>query len=133
MGAPTDPLGDMLTKVRNASRAKHPTVDVKPSMFAQRVLDVLRQEGFIRAYKPLGETPARRMLRVYLKYSNKIPAIRELVRVSKPGQHHYRTATRLPRIMRGLGVAVISTSRGVMTDRDAYRQRIGGEVVCYVW
>ena len=132
MGA-TDPLADVLTKVRNASRASHATVDVKPSRFAERVLDVLRQEGFIRTYKPIGDTPASRMLRIYLKYSNKRPAIKELTRVSKPGQHHYRKAARLPRVMRGLGVAVVSTSRGVMTDRDAYRQRIGGEIVCYVW
>lgn len=133
MAAISDSLADGLTKIRNASRAKHPTVDVRASRMAQAVLDVLKQEGFIRTYKPIGETPADRGFRVYLKYAKKRPVINELIRVSKPGKREYRKAANLPRILGGLGTAVVTTSKGIMTERDAYRQRIGGEVVCYVW
>ena len=129
----TDPIADALTKVRNASRVNHPTVEVRPSKFMERICEVLKQEGFIRSYKVTGETPTTRVLRVYLKYSKKTPAITEVIRVSKPGCRVYRPASELPRVLRGLGVAIVSTSRGVMTERDAYRQRIGGEVLCYVW
>ena len=131
--AATDPLADLLTKVRNASRAKHPTVEVRPSRLGARVLDVLKREGFIRAYKAIGESPAERRLRVYLKYAQKTPAISQVVRVSKSGGRCYRKASELPRVLRGLGTAVVSTSRGVMTEREAYQQRIGGEIICYVW
>jgi len=129
----SDPIADGLTKIRNASRAKHPTVDVSASRFIERLLEVLKQEGFIRTYRAVGETPAQRAVRVYLKYARKTPAITQIVRISKPGVRRYRKAAELPRVLNGLGVAVISTSRGLMTDRDAYRQRIGGEVLCYVW
>ena len=129
----TDPIADGLTKIRNASRSRHPTVEVRPSRFLTQILEVLKQEGFIRTYKVMGETPVQRMVRVYLKYAKKIPAITELIRVSKPGVRMYRKARELPRVLGGLGVAVVSTSKGLMTERDAYRQRIGGEVICYVW
>ena len=129
----SDPIADGLTKIRNASRAKHPTVEVQASRFLERLLDVLKQEGFIRTYRPMGETPAQRAFRVYLKYARNTPAITQIVRISKPGVRRYRKAVELPRVLNGLGVAIISTSRGVMTERDAYRQRIGGEVLCYVW
>ena len=131
--ASSDPLGDVLTKIRNASRAKHPTVDVRTSKIAERVLTVLKQEGFIRTFKPTGDTVTQKRFRVYLKYANKRSAITALVRTSRPGARLYRNASRLPRVLRGMGVAVVSTSRGVMADRDAYRQRIGGEVLCHVW
>jgi len=138
-----DPLADALTKIRNASRVLHPTVDVRSSRFMERILAVFQQEGFIKTYKAVGESPANRRLRVYLKYavsspaggavSKKTPAVTGLVRVSRAGIRMYRKARELPRVLNGLGVAVVSTSRGVMTERDAYRQRIGGEVLCYVW
>lgn len=128
-----DPIADALTKIRNASRAKHPTVEVRASKVVARVLDVLKEEGLIRAYKATGETPSTRQLRVYLKYVKQMPAISELVRVSKPGVRVYRKAQALPRVLGGLGVAVVSTSKGLMTERTAYQQRIGGEVICYVW
>lgn len=142
--AATDPIADGLTKIRNASRSKHPTVDVRASGFLERILGVLKQEGFIRTYKAVGETPAQRWLRVYLKYAlpaapsagragRNTPAITQLIRVSRSGVRMYRKADKLPRVLNGLGVAVISTSKGIMTDREAYRQRLGGEVVCYVW
>jgi small subunit ribosomal protein S8 len=128
-----DPIADGLTKIRIASRAKHPTVDVRASRIVEQILGVLRQEGFIRTYKPIGERPADRMLRVYLKYAKHRQAITQIVRVSKSGQRVYRRAKKLPRVLGGLGLAVVSTSHGVMTERDAYHQGIGGEIVCYVW
>lgn len=129
----SDPIADGLTKIRNASRAKHPTVDIRASRLMVRIMDVLKQEGFIRTYKTLGETPAQRAIRVYLKYARKTPAITQLIRISNPGVRKYRKAKELPRVLGGLGVAVVSTSRGIMTERDAYHQHIGGEVMCYVW
>ena len=129
----TDPIADGLTKIRNASRAHHPTVDVRPTRLLVQMLEVLKQEGFIRSYKTVGESPAQRVLRVYLKYAKNTPAIREVIRVSKPGVRMYRKAVELPRVLGGLGAAIVTTSKGVMTERDAYRARIGGEVLCYVW
>lgn len=131
--AVTDTIGDGLTKIRNASRAKHPAVDVRASRVLFSLLEVLKREGFIRTYKPVGETPAQRAIRVYLKYVHKKPAITQIVRMSKPGVRMYRRARELPRVLGGLGVAVVSTSRGVLPEREAYQQRLGGEVICYVW
>lgn len=131
--ATSDPISDGLTKIRNASHAKHPSVDVKPSRQMERVLQVLKDEGFIRTYRGVGETPSTRMFRVYLKYVKKTPAINELIRMSKPGVRKYCKTSELPRVLGGLGVAVVSTSKGVMTEREAYRQRLGGELMCYVW
>ena len=129
----SDPIGDGLTKLRNASRAKHPVVEIRFSRFFAQILDVLKREGFIRAYKMVGEKPAQRMLRVYLKYVKKTPAITQLVRISKPGGRVHRKARELPRVLGGLGIAVVSTSKGITTERNAYQQHIGGEVICYVW
>ena len=129
----SDPISDGLTKIRNASMAKHPAVDLAPSGVLVRILEVLKQEGFIRAYKAMGDTPAQRRIRVYLKYVRKTPAITRLIRVSRPGARTYRKASELPRVLRGLGVAVVSTSSGILTEKDAYHRRIGGEVMCYVW
>jgi len=128
-----DPIADGLTKLYNASKAGHPTVELRASRFLANILDVLKREGFIRTYKPIGESPAQRMLRVYLKYAKKTPAIKQLIRVSKPGVRRYRKAHELPRVLGGLGVAIVSTSKGLMTEREAYQTRIGGEVICYVW
>ena len=129
----SDTIGDGLTKIRNASRAKHPAVDVRASGVLLHVLEVLKREGFIRTYKPVGETPAQRAIRVYLKYVNKKPAITQIVRMSKPGVRMYRQARELPRVLGGLGTAVVSTSRGMLAEREAYQQRVGGEIICYVW
>ena len=131
--AATDTIADGLTRLRNASRAKHPTVDLRASRMVEQILAVLKQEGFIRTYKPVGEEPSQRTLRVYLKYQQKRPAITQLVRVSKSGTRVYRKASELPRVLRGLGLAIVTTSKGLMPERDAYRQRIGGEIICYVW
>ena len=99
----------------------------------QRLLVVLKEEGFIRTFKPIGQPP-HQQLRVYLKYGpEKTPAIVQVVRVSRPGYRRYAGAGELPRVLQGLGRAVISTSKGLMTDRQARRQHLGGEVLCYVW
>ena len=131
--AASDPIGDGLTKISNASRAGHPTVEVSASRFLSTILDVLKREGFIRAWKSVGDTPAQRVFRIYLRYAKKRPVITHLVRVSRPGMRRYYHARDLPRVLGGLGVAIVSTSNGLMTERDAYHKRVGGEVICYVW
>ena len=129
----TDPIADTLTKIRNASRQRHPTVEVRASRFTEQMVTLLKQEGFVRAYKVMGQSPQRR-LRIYLKYGpNQVPAITQLVRISKPGQRRYTGADKLPRVLSGLGRAILTTSKGLMTDQEARRQRMGGEVMCYVW
>ena len=128
-----DPVSDLLTKIRNASRAKHPVVDVPASNLTRQILAVLKQDGFIRNYKVVGQAP-KLFVRVYLKYtSDRMPAIMQLIRISKPGQRSYCGASELPRVLNGLGRAILTTSKGVITDQEARRQRIGGEVLCYVW
>ena len=129
----SDPISDGLTKIRNASLAKHPAVDIRFSRLFMQILEVLTHEGFIRTYKPIGDSAAHRMIRVYLKYAKKTPAITQLIRISKPGARIYRKSAALPRVLGGLGIAVVTTSKGILTERDAYQQHIGGEVLCYVW
>lgn len=131
--ASSDPIADVLTKVRNASRAKHSSVEIRPSKLAQRMLQVMQEEGYIRAYKSVGTDPITRTVRVYLKYAGGHPAIKYVKRVSKPGQRVYRKADTMPRVLNGLGTVIVSTSTGVMTGREAYQKRIGGEILCYVW
>ena len=129
----TDPIGDCFAKIRNASLAKHAVVDVRASKLAERVLVLLKEEGFIRNYKRAGEAP-KQSFRVYLKYAtDKTPAITQLARISKPGRRYYRRTDQMPRVLSGLGRAILTTSKGVMTDQEARRQKIGGEVLCYVW
>lgn len=129
----TDPIADLLTKMRNASQARHRSVEVPASRLAERLLAILQREGFIRAFKPVGQAP-RGQLRVYLKYApDKSPAIVQLVRVSKPGLRSYCGVGRLPRVLGGLGRVILTTSKGLMTDQEAKQQRLGGEILCYVW
>ena len=129
----SDPVADLLTKIRNASRARHPVVEVSASKLATKILFVLKQEGFIRTYQSVGEAP-KQQLRVYLKYGpGRTPVIAQLIRSSKPGRRHYRGVEELPRVLNGLGRAILTTSSGVMTDVEARRRRVGGEVLCYVW
>lgn len=134
----TDPIADMLTQVRNASAARHERVDVVGSRLALALADVLKREGFIRSYKVLEATPAPgkgrpKTLRIYLKYtSQREPVMTQLMRVSKAGRRRYVRATRIPRVQSGMGVAILSTSQGLMTDSAARKAGVGGELICYV-
>jgi small subunit ribosomal protein S8 len=129
----SDPVADLLTRIRNGSRAEHEKVDVPSSKVKVRIAEILKEEGFIKNYRVLDD-PKQGMLRVYLKYG---PAnekvISGLVRVSKPGRRVYVTHDKVPSILAGMGVAIVSTSRGICTDRDARKQKVGGEVLAYVW
>ena len=129
----TDPIADMLTRIRNAVRARKETVDVPLSRLKRELARILKDEGYIRDYRVMQEGP-RGTLRLFLKYGpEKEAVITELQRVSRPGRRVYARHDRLPRVQGGFGIAVVSTSRGIMTDRQARRERLGGEVICYVW
>lgn len=129
----TDPIADMLTVIRNASSAKKETAEVRNSKLSEAVITVFRKEGFISNYKLLKDTK-QGVLRIYLKYlKNGTPAILGIRRISKPGLRIYKKADELPKVYGGLGVAVISTSKGILTDNEAREKKIGGEVLCYIW
>jgi small subunit ribosomal protein S8 len=129
----SDPIADMLTRIRNASRAEHEKVDIPSSKLKLRLAELLRDEGFIKNFRVL-EDNKQGTLRVYLKYgAGNEKMISGLVRVSTPGRRVYVGHDRIPSILGGMGVALVSTPRGVMSDRDARKQKIGGEVLAYVW
>jgi small subunit ribosomal protein S8 len=131
----TDPIADMLTRIRNANVAMHDNVRMPSSKLKESLAAILEREGYISGFgTSVDETRPGGVLEIQLKYTNdRIRAIAGLKRVSKPGLRIYARADKLPRVLGGLGVAVLSTSKGLMTDRDARRQKIGGEVLCYVW
>ncbi|MFN2432864.1 MAG: 30S ribosomal protein S8 [Gemmatimonadota bacterium] len=129
----TDPIADMLTRVRNASRAKHKKVDVPLSRTKVEIARLLLENKFIANYKTVGEGVEAK-LRIYLKYFQEDePTIRGLRRVSTPGRRVYRGAGDLPRVQNGMGMAIVSTSRGMLTDAQSRSQGVGGEIVAYVW
>ena len=129
----TDPISDMLTRIRNATMVRHDRTDLPASKMKLEIAKILKQEGFIRTFKLLEEGP-QGVIRIYLKYSEDGESvIHGLRRVSKPGRRVYRGVTELPQVRSGLGVAVVSTSRGVVTDAQARRLQVGGEVLCEVW
>jgi small subunit ribosomal protein S8 len=129
----SDPVADLLTRIRNASRAEHEKVDIPASKLKTRITDLLKEEGFIKNYR-LIEDAKQGTLRVYLKYgAGNEKMISGLVRVSRPGRRVYVTKDKIPSILGGMGVAILSTSRGVMTDRESRKQQLGGEVLAYVW
>ncbi len=133
MGAPTDPISDFLTQIRNASRAGKANITLPGSKLTLKIAVILKQEGFIENYK-LVEEGVKKLIRIHLKYvKGKQSAIQSLVRVSKPGLRHYVNSEEIPRVLGGLGVAILSTSKGVMTDREARAQKMGGELLCKVW
>jgi len=133
MGASTDPIADMLTSVRNALRARHPKVDIPASRVKGEIARVLKEEGFLAAYKVMEENK-RKVLRLYLKYGpNKQSVISGLRRISKPGRRVYRGRTEIKPVVGGLGVNIITTPRGIMSGRQARRQSVGGEILCEVW
>jgi small subunit ribosomal protein S8 len=131
----TDPIADMLTRIRNANVAMHDTVRMPSSKLKEALAGILEKEGYIEGYSVKDDTgrPGR-ALEIRMKYSkDRVRTISGLRRVSKPGLRVYTGADRLPRVLGGLGVAVLSTSQGLMTDREARQRRMGGEVLCYVW
>ena len=129
----TDPIADMLTRIRNALQARHERVDIPASKVKREIAEILKSEGFIREYRVL-EDRKQGVLRIYLKYGPEgQPVIAGLRRVSRPGLRIYAPRRKLPRVLRGLGIAIISTPKGMMTDRRARLAGVGGEVICYVW
>lgn len=133
-GVANDPIADMLTRIRNGINARHMKVPMPSSRMKVRIADVLKSEGFIEDYEVEKDPGAANMLTVQLRYDqNRDPVITGLKRISRPGLRQYVKSDRIPTIRNGLGVAIVSTSRGVMTDREARRQRVGGELVCTVW
>ncbi|MBO6516945.1 MAG: 30S ribosomal protein S8 [Bacteroidia bacterium] len=130
----TDPIADYLTRIRNAIKANHRIVDIPASNLKKDITKVLFDKGYILNYKFEDDNGPQGVIKVALKYHplTKIPAIRELRRVSKPGLRQYRDSKNLPRVINGLGIAIMSTSKGVMTDKEARKENVGGEVLCYV-
>ena len=129
----SDPIADLLTRIRNASRAEHEKVDIPSSKLKVRITEILKSEGFIKNFRVI-EDDKQGILRVYLKYgAGNEKMISGLVRVSRPGRRVYVTKDKIPSILGGMGVAILSTSRGVMTDRESRKQQLGGEVLAYVW
>lgn len=129
----TDPVADLMTRIRNALLAKHDRLDIPASKLKAEVCRLLKQEGFIENYRVVEAEP-QSAIRVYLRYSPEgLPAIEHMAKVSKPGRRVYRGADEVPVVRNGLGVGIISTSQGVLTDREARQRRVGGEVLCEIW
>ena len=129
----TDPIADMLTRIRNAGRSLKDVVDVPASKLKLEIARVLKEEGYIKDYKYIKQS-SKGMIRIYLKYDkNKELAIRGLKRISHPGRRIYAKKEELPKVLGGLGIAIMSTSKGVMTSHRSHQEGVGGEVLCYVW
>ena len=128
----TDPIADMLTRIRNASTAKHATVDVPASKMKKAIADILVEEGYIKNYQLINDG-AQGVIKITLKYNGNEKVISGLRRVSKPGLRVYAGADELPKVLKGLGIAIISTSKGIMTDKKAREAHVGGEVLAFVW
>jgi small subunit ribosomal protein S8 len=129
----SDPIADMLTRVRNAIQARHPKVDVPASKLKAEIARILKEEGFITNYK-VAEEGAKKTIKIYLKYTNgNTPVISAIERVSRPGCRVYVGQTKIPRVLGGMGINILTTPRGVMTGRDAHKEHLGGEVLCRVW
>ena len=129
----TDPIADMITRIRNAQLRTLNTVNIPNSKFRSRILDVLKEEGYISNYKTSSDKNNNKFLLVDLKYNNGVPVIREISRVSKPGRRIYTKADSIPKIQNGLGIAIVSTSKGIMSDNNARLKKIGGEIICRVF
>jgi len=134
MSATTDPIADMLTRIRNGVRAHAKSVDVPFSKVKAGILAVMKREGYIADFQSAGEEGAKKLIRVYLKYSDiGEPVIAEIQRASTPGRRVYKGAEAIEPVLRGIGMAVVSTSRGILSDRECRKERLGGEVLCTVW
>ena len=128
-----DPIGDMITRIRNAQLRALNNVTIPNSKFRARILDVLKREGYISNYKLLSDSKNKSSLLVDLKYHNGLPVIKEIKRVSKPGRRIYAKADSISKIQNGLGLAIVSTSKGIMSDNDARMKNVGGEIICRVF
>jgi small subunit ribosomal protein S8 len=128
----TDPIADMLTRIRNGIMARHTRVVIPASNIKVAIAKILKDEGYIRDYEVLKDSP-QGSIRITLRYVDRRPVLNQLKRVSKPGLRVYTGRDGIPRVRGGLGTAILSTSQGVMSGREAYRQGLGGEVLCYVW
>jgi small subunit ribosomal protein S8 len=130
----TDPIGDLLTSIRNASQAGKKQVDVRASNLGKAVVECLKQEGFVDNWRFMEETSVQGTLRVYLKYTKKRePILRHVKRISKPVLRVYVPKTKMPKVLSGIGIAIVSSPEGVMTDAQARAAGVGGEVICHVW
>ena len=129
----TDPIADMLTRIRNACGSKHRRVDIPVSKMKTEIARILKENNYIQDYQTLETDEGQRVLRVRLRYAGGQPVIRELQRVSTPGLRRYVGATEIPRVRNGLGLTILSTSKGLMSDREARQSRTGGELVAVVW
>ena len=128
----TDPISDYLTRIRNASKAKKIKVEIPASKMKIGLTEILKKSGFIYDFK-IEEDSKQNKITILLKYNNGAPAINGLKKISRPGLRTYKKSTELPRVLNGLGTAVISTSKGLLTDKEARQQAAGGEVICYIW
>lgn len=128
----TDPIADMLTRIRNANQMKKETVDIPASKLKLQILELLREEGYISNVVVINGNPSNQ-LRVTLKYMQNERVVKGLKRISKPGLRVYAKQGEVPKVLNGLGIAIISTSKGIMTDREARKQNVGGEILAYVW
>jgi len=129
----TDPIAEMLTRIRNANQAKKDRVDIPSSKMRQELARILKEEGYIKNFRVISDR-RQGILRIYLKYtSKKEKVISGIKRISKPSLKYYAKASKVPRVLGGLGVAILSTSQGIMTDKEARKRRIGGEIICHVW
>lgn len=129
----TDTIADMLTRIRNANSAKHPTVDVPASNMKKQIAQILVDEGYIKSFRVIDDDK-QGVIRITLKYTeNKSQVVTGLRRVSKPGLRIYSNSKDMPKVMKGLGIAIVSTSKGIMTDREARKNNVGGEVLAFVW
>ena len=129
----TDPIADYLTRVRNAQKAGHKVVDIPASNIKKSITEILFDKGYILSYKFEDDVNHQGNIKIALKYNSKVPAIKKLIRVSKPGLRKYANQETMPRVINGLGIAILSTSKGVITDKEARDLNVGGEVICYVY
>ena len=128
----TDPIADMLTRIRNANAVMHEKVDIPFSKMKERIAEILKEQGYISNYKIVTDGP-KQNIRVYLKYDGKERVIKGIKRISKPGRRVYSSVEDMPRVLSGLGIAIVSTSKGIVTDKVARMENVGGEVLAFVW
>ncbi len=131
----TDPIADFLTRIRNAVKANHKVVEAPSSRIKKDMTRILHEQGYILAYKFEVDEKGHEKIKIALKYHprTKVPAIKNLVRISRPGLRRYSSVAEMPRVLNGLGIAILSTSRGVITDKKAREENVGGEVLCYIY